>query len=210
VRSNFTWVVFEVIKEDMYRILRVRHRKEAPGVKLGSTDDDGTNTRTDMSQGTIKLLFLLAAGLMTVMPAQLPDAHPTSGNVDSFSAAEFTLPCLVGRTPLLEQTGSPVVLGTDELNRRATRTAAVTAPQGTTAPKTVTVYIAIDEAGRVLCASLTKNSRDRLGRIGILALEAAKKWLFQPVLKHKKPVLCMGQLELEIVAAPRPEGSSAR
>lgn len=165
-----------------------------------------------LSRRTIKLLPLLAAGLMALVSAQLPDTHPTSGNVDDFSAmkAEFTLPCLVRRAPLLEQPGSPVVLDTDELNRRATRTASVTAPQRTTAPKTVIVYIAIDEGGRVLCASLTKNSRDRLGTIGTLAIEAAKKWIFQPILNHTKPVLCIGQLELEVVAARRPEGSSAR
>src|ERR1700719_3630827 len=98
-----------------------------------------------LGRRTIKLLFLLAAGLMALMSAQLPDSHPTSGNVDDFSTmkAEFTLPCLVRRTPLLEQPGSPVVLDTDELNRRATRTASVTAPQGTTAAETVTVYIDI-------------------------------------------------------------------
>ena len=165
-----------------------------------------------LSRRIIKLLFLLAAGLTALTSAQFPDTHPTSGNVDDFSAmkAEFTLPCLVGRTPLLEQPGSPLVLDTDELNRRATRTASVTAPQGTTAPETVTVYIAIDEGGRVLCASLTRNSQDRLGRIGTLAIEAAKKWVFQPVLNHTNPVLCIGQLELEVVAARHPEGSSAR
>jgi len=170
------------------------------------------NATNAVSRRIMKLLSLLAAGWMVLMPAQLPDAHPTSGTVDDFSAmkGEFTLPCLVGRTPLLEQPGSPTVLDTDELNRRATRTATVTAPQGTMAPETVTVYIAIDEGGHVLCANLTKNSRDRLGRIGILAIEAAKRWTFQPVLNHTKPMLCLGQLELEVVAAQRPAGPSPR
>lgn len=101
-----------------------------------------------------------------------------------------------------------MVLDTDELMRRAMHTAPILAPRGATAPETVTVYIVIDEEGRVLCASLTKNSRDRLGKVGILAIETAKKWVFQPVLNHTKPVLCIGQLELEIVAARGREGSS--
>lgn len=155
-------------------------------------------------------LLTVAVGLTAMMSAQSPDAHSTT-RVDDFSTmkAEFALPCLAGRTPLLEQPGDPVVLDTDELNRRAMRTASVKVPPGAAAPETVTVYIAIDEGGRVLCASLTSNSRDSLGRIGTLAIEAAKKWVFQPVLNHTKPRLCIGQLELEVVAQ-RVEESSSR
>jgi hypothetical protein len=53
--------------------------------------------------------------------------------VDDLSSmkAEFKLPCLVGRHALLEEPGSPVVLGSDELKRRAIRTAMIMVPQGT-------------------------------------------------------------------------------
>lgn len=112
--------------------------------------------------------------------------------------AEFSLPCLVGKSPLVNEPGSPIVLDSDELNRRALNIADIIVPKGKSAPETVTVYIAIDESGHVLCADLTKNSRDRLGILAAIALETAKQWVFEPVLNHTKPVLCIGQLELHV------------
>jgi len=171
----------------------------------------GDLARTLAAKGAM----LVMAGATTLLPFQSLVARPPQVIVDVLTPGEVTLPCLVGRSPLLHgpdtvAPGEAVVLDPEELNRRATRTASITVPRGTTIPDSVAVSIVIDEDGRVLCAALSNYDAKRLGSIGTLAIEAAKKWLFQPVLNHTKPVLCIGDLELKVVTEQSPAGSPVR
>jgi TonB-like protein len=146
-----------------------------------------------------RAILLLALGSTSWSFPQSPDGRIIVDDLTSMKA-EFTLTCLVGRRELKEEeSDSPVILDPSEMKRRATHTASISVPPGTVPADTVTVYVLIDEKGSVACASLTKNSQDRLARVGALALEAAKKWVFQPVLNDTKPVLCIGELELRVV-----------
>jgi hypothetical protein len=63
--------------------------------------------------------------------------------------------------------------------------------------------------GRVLCAGMSDNTRKRLGGIAPLAVEAAKTWVFQPVLSNTKPVVCIGRLDLEVAKDGKTVGLSA-
>ena len=143
-------------------------------------------------------LLTLSASMLFFNAA---NARPSQGVVDDFSSlkAEFTLPCLIGRAYLVDEPNSPIVLDSDELERRAIRTTRVVAPAGTAAPETLTVYIVIGVNGRVICANVTDQTKAQLGKTAILAIEAAKKWIFQPVLHHTRPVICIGHLDLEVV-----------
>jgi len=107
---------------------------------------------------------------------------------------EFSLTCLADRKVLRDELGSIVLLDSDELNRRATRKSSIKAGPGSHAPISVMVYLAIDELGHVLCVS----PAERSGPMAGLAVEAAKKWQFQPVLSGTKPIPCVGLLELQV------------
>jgi hypothetical protein len=171
--------------------------------------DSGPRANFDDSIAGTRIVVLLLAAISTAtLHAQSAGARIV---VDDLSAlkAEFQLPCLTGRHVLMEEFGSPVILATEELRRRAIRAPAIIAPAGTPAPESVTVYIAIDEKGAVACANLSNRARQSLGRIGDLALETAKKWAFQPTLRDTKPVPCIGQLELQVLVGHRSRESSS-
>jgi Gram-negative bacterial TonB protein C-terminal len=121
------------------------------------------------------------------------DSSKPCGDLSTMGT-EFYLPCLEGREILRNELGAIVLLDSDELNRRAITKARVEVDLALPVPKTVLVYVAIDKAGHVMCVSPAKN----VGSLEKIAIEAARKWQFQPVLDETKPVYCMGRLELQV------------
>ena len=128
-------------------------------------------------------------------PAETPCHYPEAPCPHAIKPGEFSLPCMAGRQILRDELGSIVLLDSDELNRRATKKSIIKVGPGGHAPISVMVYLAIDELGHVLCVSPAKDS----GPIASLAVEAAKKWQFQPVLSETRPVPFIGLLELQVV-----------
>jgi hypothetical protein len=145
-------------------------------------------------------LILMFGLLASSAPSSPQDSKPDS-IVDDFSsmAGVIQLACIDGKWVLRNEDNFLVVLDTDELERRAIHRASIEAEKGFASAEPIDVHIAIDEAGRVLCASLTEQSRKRIGFFEANAIETAKKWLFQPVLKDGRPILCVGYLELKVV-----------
>lgn len=171
-----------------------------------STSDKAGHFRVDGIAQGVYLLQITARSLGHVQRIHITNAKMDLGTIrlrtndckkpgvfcDDFSqlAAKVHLSCADVTRLLRDDDGSTTLIQTEELERRALNAPWPKWPDGKPPSTSVTVYVIIGESGTVLCAAVENLSNPW----DSAAIEAASRWVFQPVLQHGQPISVLGKL----------------
>ena len=180
-----------------------KHRRSslADGAFNITDVEPGDYTLRIMASGLLmkSIKITVVAGretLLGAIPVQTLDCGRPGIICDDFSylRGTFRLSCVDGLGVLVDSDGSPIVLDSDETDRRAVHSKSPEWPKDARSGDSVIVYLVIGVTGKVLCATVA----GKHSPLTEAAIAAAQKWEFQPVLRQGLPVPVLGELKFEV------------